>query len=110
MDILKEFILCAGIHFDDKNEYVHQPENITTGIVVAGRRHYNCYATLAAMGDQGKYFRQFDIGRSGQGFITSKNRFVSREEAFLIAQSQGQIFHKMHDGKTSEMLVSEDLY
>ena len=110
MDILQEFIVCAAIWFDDGLKYEHQPKNIQSGIVVSGRRHHNCYGTLAAMGLQGKYFRKFDIGRKGQGFITSKDRFLSREDAFLIAQKQGQIFHKMHDGKTSEMLVSEDLY
>ena len=110
MDILQEFIICAAIWFDNGEKYEHQPKNINSGIVVSGRRHHNCYATLAAMGEKGIYFKKFDVGRRGQGFITSKDRFLTREESFLIAQQQGQIFHKMHEGKISEMLVSEDLY
>lgn len=108
MNILEEFIICAAIHLDDGQKYDDMPENIETGIVISGRRHGDCYTSLKVL--NAEYWKDYDNGRENQGFLTSKNRYVSRNEAFLIAQKQGQIFHRMHDGKTSEMLVSEDLY
>ena len=41
-----------------------------------------------------------------QGFLTSNDRFVSREEAFLIALSAEQISELKHN----KQLFSEDLY
>lgn len=45
------------------------------------------------------------------GFMTSKDRFVSREEAFDIAKNQNQIEDKVLPSLTAEskMLLSEDL-
>ncbi len=43
---MKEKIICAAIHLNDGNIYQYQPKNITSGIVIAGRRHHNCFLTL----------------------------------------------------------------
>lgn len=44
-----------------------------------------------------------------QGFLTSKGRFVGREEAMKIAKEQNQII-RLSGSLNSEMLFSEDLY
>lgn len=46
---MKEYILCASIHFDDGKVHEHQPKNIKTGFVVCGRRHHNYYNTLQSI-------------------------------------------------------------
>ena len=43
----KEYIICSAIHFDDGEEYVHQPKNIKTGLVVCGMRHCNVFTTIS---------------------------------------------------------------
>ena len=46
----KEYILCAAIHWDDGETYPHQPKNITTGLVICGRRHHNILAVKSRVG------------------------------------------------------------
>ena len=102
-----EFILCAAIHYLDGQKHKDQPENIETGLVIAGRRHSDCYTTLMSLaGDDKKEL----VDREGQGFITSHNRFVGRKEAFQIAKKNNQIWHKLHDDVDENILISEDLY
>ena len=91
------YIICSAIHVDDKHVYSFQPKNIKTGIVVTGRRHSNCFMTLGLIG----------LGADKdqiQGFLTSDDRFVTREEAGLVAYGAGQI-----DVKATG-LISEELY
>lgn len=94
----EEYILCAAVHFQDGIEYVHQPKNIESGFVICGRRHHNCFTT--------KSIFNTPFINSEQGFLTSKDRFVDREEARKIAIDCGQITETMHSTK----LFSEDLY
>lgn len=92
----QEYIICAAIHFESNKVQAHQPKNITHGLVVCGRRHHNCFATVATF--------DFKLKEIEQGFLTSKDRFVNREEAGEIAFKCGQ---------TTELktcLFSEDLY
>lgn len=105
----EEYILCAAIHFDDKKIYVHQPINISTGFVVSGRRHHNCFALYHATqllkgtidGDIGKKHYEFELE---QGFLTSLDRFVDRTEG-------GEIAFKANQTKEQKkVLFSEDLY
>lgn len=97
----KEYILCAAIHYQDGKEYPHQPKNVKSGIVACGRRHHNCITTLAfLLGD--KYDVHFIA--KGDGFLTSKDRFVSRKEGAKIAYKAGQI------DKEQRTMFSEDLY
>jgi len=49
-----------------------------------------------------------ESGESVQGFLTNKNRFVDREEAYLIAEAAGQLNDRPRGG--SLQLFSEDLY
>jgi hypothetical protein len=106
--MLEERILCAAILYDDKIKHPHQPKNIETGIVICGRRHNNCYTILAGL--LGNIEGKKSVGREGQGFITSLDRFVSRSEAFKIAKKQNQIYHECYKDDDEGVLISEDLY
>lgn len=108
----REYILCAAIYFNDGKEYDHQPKNIKTGFVIAGRRHSNCYATLSAISKALNleeralvFFERID--RDSQGFITNLNRYVDRKEGYEIAKVAKQLRISEHESK---ILVSEDLY
>jgi len=92
-----EDIRCAAIYYNDGKEYPHQPCNINTGYVLCGLRHHNCFAMRKDKND-GKR------NNTRQGFLTSKDRFVTRKEAAQIALDAGQI------PKQIDILFSEDLY
>jgi hypothetical protein len=95
-----EYILCAAIYYQDGKVYPHQPKNIDTGIVACGRRHHNCFSILySLLGDN----YNVTLAES-QGFLTSKDRYVTREEGAEIAFKSGQIKQKQ------ETMFSEDLY
>lgn len=109
MNIKNEWITCAALHYDDGIEHANQPDNIATGIVVCGLRHGSCYAIMAGL--LGNFSGKFKVvGREAQGFLTSKNRYVTRAEAYLIAREQGQIIHNFHGAQAGNELCSEDLY
>lgn len=93
------FVICSAIHYDDGKEYVHQPFNIKTGYIVAGRRHHNCITTHA-------YLTGKKSGNEGsvQGFLLNTGAFVDREAAAIIAFESGQIENQ------KEKLFSEDIY
>lgn len=95
-----EYILCAAIWFDDHKEHVARPVNIDYGVVFCGHRHLNVYAQLPWDTEERN---KLGIKEIDQGFLTSKNRFVTREEASVIAKNAGQC-------TDSKCLCSEDLY
>ena len=103
----KEYILCAANHYDDGIIYDFKPININTGFVICGHRHHDCIFIFAKM-----FGFPYDEDANKlqcteeQGFLTNANRFVSRGEAFKIAQSSGQITDTDLIGR----LHSEDLY
>lgn len=92
----EEYIICAAIHFPDGNKYAHQPRNIESGIVICGRRHHNIFVVA----------KECNLSHidSIQGFLTSKDRFLNREDAAQLAFGNGQI-----DTPVKE-LFSEDIY
>lgn len=97
-----EYLLCSAIWFDDGiDTYVHQPRNIKTGYVVCGRRHHNCFTTVAMLQGVRKERNTKD---EVQGFLTNKDRFVDRYEAAKIALASGQI------KEPTERLFSEDVW
>jgi hypothetical protein len=103
----REFILCSAIHY--KNGAESTVDNIESGVIICGRRHGDCYGVLKGIrGDDVDFSKEPD--RDEQGFLTSKNRFVGREEAFRIAKANNQIIHKMFDKDNKGTLASEDLY
>jgi hypothetical protein len=97
-----ERILCAAIHHDDGVVREGQPINILSGIVFSGYRHWNCMVLF-------RCFFDVKVTRKMQGFLTSKNRYVDRQEAYWIAKNAGQLLHDLHD-RSNLQLVSEDLY
>ena len=101
-----EFILCAAIYINDGIEHKEQPENITTGFIIAGRRHCNCWETLKLL--SGDTYKNH-LKSEANGFITSYDRFVSRKEGYKIAKEMLQIIHDTTDD-SNPILVSEDLY
>lgn len=104
----KEYIVCSAIHFDNGKEYVHQPFNITSGLVVCGLRHHNCFSIMYLMSARSFLFWTWhDLSykkRYTMGFLTSKNKFTDRRDAATIAYKAGQI--KEHITK----LYSEDIW
>jgi hypothetical protein len=96
-----EYVLCAAIYFDDGKHYEHQPKNISSGFVITGRRHHNCYTTLFIL--SGK--RSCDY-KNIQGFLTSKDRFLDRVESYHLAVKSEQI----KDDSEIKSLHSEDVW
>ena len=69
------------------------------GHIIIGPYHGKCLQTANEAG-----FENVD-SRMGQGFITTKLRFVLRKEALIIAEREGQIVKKH---KPDDVLLSED--
>lgn len=97
----KEYILCASIYFDDGKEYLYQPYNIKTGLVLCGWRHGCIFPQIGGLV---KERQELGIYEKEQGFLTNLNRFVDREEGAVIAFKAGQIKEQL------KRLYSEDLY
>ena len=95
-----EKILCTAIYMDDGQYYPHQPKNIKSGFVLCGYRHCSILGQELALHPN---IRTVD---SVQGFLTTKNRFVSRSEAKAIADARKQCIRYTN----SYELYSEDLY
>ena len=96
------YIICAAIWFKDGNKYSHQPKNVDSGLVVCGRRHHNCFLTVADIKDVP--YKDYGYSENIQGFLTSDDRFVNRKEAGEIA------FKAKQTEKLEDCLFSEDLY
>lgn len=95
-----EKILCAAIWYKELPYNVANPKNCSTGTVFCGYRHdtiINFKYVLTGL-------RNAESGPYVQGFLTSKNRFVSREEAAELAFASKQITQQ------TKYLYSEDLY
>ncbi len=102
-----EYVLCAAIHFNDEKNHEHQPQNIETGFVLCGRRHSDIYAAVMIINDESMTAIEGITeanGKAIQGFLTSKNRFLNREEAGKLAYEMKQT------DRITKCLFSEDLY
>lgn len=97
-----EYILCSAIWYKQQRTAQILPKNIKQGVVVCGHRHPHAIHTFVAL--TGKRSVTTECGDYEQGFLTSKNRFVSREEASKIAFDCGQI------SEEKVTLFSEDIY
>ena len=105
IDNSKEYIICAANHYDDGEKQIHGPRNIESGFVICGRRHHNCISIFAQMvgfpyDENGLKLMNTET----QGFLTSKDRFVTREYGAEIALEAGQT------DELKRRLFSEDLY
>lgn len=104
-----EFIICAANHYDDGIKYNHSPNNIGSGFVICGRRHFNCIAIFAKMVGFPYDENGLKLMRTEeQGFMTNTNRWVNRLEALEIAKESNQII--TGEGNSKIGLFSEDLY
>lgn len=100
-----EYILCSAIWYKDLPTQNLLPTNIEKGIIVCGHRHGHIIATVKALaGLRTVKLGADSVGETEQGFLTSKNRFVSREEAAIMAFSIGQI------AVEKRTLYSEDVW
>lgn len=108
-----EKVICAAIWYKELDklsekwiptvEVYMRPKNIDRGIVICGYRHPSCMYTMIAI--TGKRSVAIECGEYVQGFLTSKNRFVDRQEgAKLFILGGGELKY------SSEELYSEDLY
>lgn len=88
----KEICICAAIRLDD-------------GRIIRGHRHDDCIQTALKWRSAGQ-----DIGElrmeGQQGFMTSRNRFVERKEAYQLQVAAGLF----KDRPGVQILMSEDLY
>ncbi len=89
-----EICICAAI-------------KLSTGEVYRGHRHGDC--VLGLNRNYGFRLKQVVWKDSIQGFVTSKNRFVSREEGRRLQDAAG-IKSADADGYRGDTLFSEDLY
>jgi len=102
-----EYILCAAIWYEDlplKKEFDSnvRPVNCDKGLVFCGFRHPHCMYSMSSV--TGLRSVESEVGKYTQGFLTSKNRFVDRKEAALIAFDRGQV------KGVFDKLLSEYLY
>lgn len=74
----------------------------TNGQVIVGRRHGDCLHRLADLGLP-------RVGFEAQGFLTSRNRYVTRREGRQLQEAAG-IRSYSSDGYRGDLLFSEDLY
>lgn len=107
---MNERILCAAVWYKeiklkkDMPIETYLPKNIDKGIVFCGLRHGQCiYSKCAITG-----LRDVESGENKEGFLTSKNRFVNREEGLQIALKQNQVIDLKEI--RGNRLFSEDLY
>ena len=86
-------IICAAI-------------KMTNGDIIRGHRHHNCIRTVRDIP------RMKEMQLSEQGFMTSNNEFVDREEAYIIFLGSGEISCDEERSPMSKRskLYSEDLY
>jgi len=113
MDV-NEIILCSAIWYKDiPIKKYHKdnvlPVNCDRGLVFCGFRHCHCLYTMVSV--TGIRSVMTEIGEYVQGFLTNKNRFVDRKEAYEIAFRENQIIGPNKGYSSNEVgLTSEDLY
>ncbi len=102
---IEERILCAAIWYKDAESVPNQPINIDKGIVISGWRHGSIIASVKAMFNlRSVRYGPDSVGETVQGFLTSKNRFLNRQEAHKLFIEQG------YEPEFNDELYSEDLY
>lgn len=96
-----ELVLCAANYYNDGKDHMYQPYNIDKGFVIGGWRH-PCIISTYYAANKDADSRDECI----QGFLTSKNRFLTRNEALELVKSNGQLTKPILGG----VLTSEDLW
>lgn len=112
MEQNNEKILCAATWYKDFPTPKFNPINIEKGLVTCSYRHGACISKIKALTNlRTVTYAEDATGEFKQGFLTSENRFVDRQEAYKIAFEQNQIIGP-NKGKPTNIigLTSEDLY
>ncbi len=91
-ETLKEKIVCAAIHNPEDIDRAGHP------LIYCGLRHANILWQSKLVSRSPRH----------QGFLTTKGRFVSREEGLIIALENNQVIDKREI--RGDRLYSEDLY
>jgi hypothetical protein len=98
--VMEQRIVCAA------------NKDINTGNIVLGIRHYDSFQCqhMKSWGLRGFSWKS---NETEQGFIDNRGQFLTREEAWLVAETAGQIIRRV-GGDMSEdgvgKLFSENLY
>jgi len=105
-----ESIICSAIHYHNiptMKDAIKNGSNVK-GMVICGFRHAHCIRTMFdSMGLRTVVIGENATGSFTQGFLTNKNRFVDRGEAYQVAMQNGQISDiRPHQ----QILYSEDLW
>jgi hypothetical protein len=91
-------VVCAAIRAAD-------------GDVLLGIRHYSAdmHAQMMARQDGQKFVHRH---RQDQGFVDQWGKYMTREEAYQVAQDSGQLLHPdaCSNGPDGQKLHSEGLY
>jgi hypothetical protein len=94
----KELLVCAAIRAED-------------GSVLSGIRHYSMdmHKQIEARRDGEKFTNRHD---PDQGFVDQWNVYMTREEAYQVASSAGQVKYReaCGEGLDGPKLYSEGLY
>lgn len=91
---------------NEKEHCVAAALKLTTGEIVQGKRHDNCFTILIDRGSEtSAHFNAI------QGFVTNTGRFVDRYDAMKIQKAAGIKSAYNKDGiYYGKILFSEDLY
>ena len=96
-----EYVMCAANYYNDGKDHFYQPYNIDKGYVIGGWRHSCCGMTFMALNPTAKRWDDCE-----QGFLTTKNRFLTRAEALTLVRENGQLIKPLIGSE----LTSEDLW
>jgi len=96
-----EYVICAANYHNDGNDHMFQPYNIDKGFIIGGWRHPCVGQSYMSANKDAK---TWDC--CIQGFLTTKNRFLTRAEALELVVSTGQLNKPIIGGE----LTSEDLW
>jgi len=97
-----ERIVCSAIEITNVSDDYNN--------IYLGLRHGDCFKSIAGVRKLLKHpdeWRVKCIRNAEQGFLTTKNRFVNREDAMVIARRQDQVIEEFGNGRE---LYSECLY
>jgi len=76
----------------------------TDGTIIKGHQHRDCRDGIIRRGKQPS--KKWE----DEGFITSKNRFVNREEGYILMQNIEWVSQNPQGYQLCKWLYSEDLY
>lgn len=89
------------------NKYIFKMDDGSTQeLVICGARHYDMFMhTQIKALEKSLWEKRID---EVQGFIDNRNEFLTRKEAWIIAEAENQIIRRC--GGDGEKLFSENLY